>query len=168
MTTKHLESLVKEYHRPLFFWARQCCGFDDHLAEEVFQIAVLKVLEGKAVFKGKSDPKTWLYAVIRNTAYEQIRKEKKHLSLDVLEEADWVIEYHEEELGLEFQESMLLQLPARQREVLLLVFYHHHSLENASQIMDLSVGTVRTHYDRAKKKLKELLLNQKQCTNGNI
>ena len=48
-------------------------------------------------------------------------------------------------------------LPARQREVLDLVFFHEMTVEEAAEVMEVSTGTARTHYHRGKLRLLELL-----------
>lgn len=57
----------------------------------------------------------------------------------------------------EWLASAVKQLPARQSEVLHLVFQQELSLSEAAAVMGVSVGSSRQHYDRAKKKLRSLL-----------
>ena len=51
----------------------------------------------------------------------------------------------------------LTRVSARQREVLHLTFYQGMTLEEAAQVMGITVGSARTHYERGKAKLREVL-----------
>ena len=51
----------------------------------------------------------------------------------------------------------LQQLPARQAEVLHLVFYQDLTINEAAQIMGVGIGSARQHYERGKARLRTLL-----------
>jgi RNA polymerase sigma-70 factor (ECF subfamily) len=72
----------------------------------------------------------------------------------------------EVEVQTESHEALIQMLPERQKEVLLLVFYHNLTLEKAAEVMGISIGSVRTHYDRGKSGLKKLILKKQAYENA--
>ena len=165
MDTEELKIVLEQHHHSSFGWAMACCRRDQTEAEEVLQIAYLKVLEGKARFNGHASFKTWLFAVIRKTAADQRRKSlframftlkaaERTTGEDRSEHPD-VLAYRAEIQSL-FRRA-LARLPRRQRESLELVFYHDLNIQEAAVVMGVSVGSARTHYERGKKRLRQLL-----------
>ena len=51
----------------------------------------------------------------------------------------------------------MTMLPARQRDVLELIVYREFSLSECASILGMRVGSVRTHYQRAKVNLRKHL-----------
>ena len=62
---------LEAWHTSGYCWALACCNRDAHEAEEVLQTVYLKILEGKARFRGESSFQTWLFAIIRRTAADR-------------------------------------------------------------------------------------------------
>ena len=54
----------------------------------------------------------------------------------------------------------MAKLPARQREVLHLVFYQDLTIEEAAKVLNISLGTARTHFERGKSRLRGLLAQE--------
>jgi RNA polymerase sigma factor (sigma-70 family) len=124
----------------------------------------LTVLDGRARYDGRSTFRTWLFSVIRRTAAAERRKAwLRRLLLE--READCLrpeaFNTPDAELNRDSRRENLLQalahLPARQREVLQLVFYHNLTVEKAAGVMGCGVGSARTHYARGKARLAVLL-----------
>jgi RNA polymerase sigma factor (sigma-70 family) len=162
MTDAELRASLETHHSESYGWALSCCARSSVEAETVLQTVYLKVLMGKARYEGKSSFKTWLFAVIRRTAADERRRQMlRHLLMDrhlasptpaTIERPDEA--FHRAELQ-RLMRKMLTQLPRRQREVLQLVFYHDLSLSEAAQVMGISLGSARQHYERGKIKLRE-------------
>ena len=158
MEIPELKAELEKLHPASFGWALSCCRRNAADAEEVLQIVYLKILQGKAVYRGESKPQTWLFAVIRKTAISERRKQwlRTLISLPVTTSEDLGSEFERSEMQQRFQQA-LAQLPARQRETLHLVFYHDLSLSEAAEVMNISVGSARRHYERGKKRLRATL-----------
>ena len=161
MEITELKAELERLHPASFGWALSCCRQNRSDAEEVLQTVYLKILQGKAVYRGESKLQTWLFAVIRKTAISERRKQVlRSLSSIVSPGAGSNVELESEfersEMQRRFQEA-LAQLPSRQRETLHLVFYQDLSLSEAAEVMNVSVGSARRHYERGKKRLREAL-----------
>ncbi len=156
-----LEAALHALHEASFGWARSCCHGDPDDAADVLQTTYCKVLSGSAVFSGRSSLRTWLFGIIRFTALEHRRRGVRELPFDDIAEpaspatsADDLVIEAETVAALR---AALTRLPDRQREVLHLVFHAELSVADAADAMGVSVGTARVHYDRGKKRLRELL-----------
>lgn len=153
MNRSQLDHILKAHHRDAYLWARQCCSFEDELAKDVLQQSYLKILEGQAKLKDASKAKTWLFSIIRYTAIDELRKTSRVIPL--LDSYD-PAELTEEIDGTDY-EAIIKLLPDMQREVILMVFYHQMTIAQSAEILQIGLGTARTHYDRGKKKLRELI-----------
>jgi RNA polymerase sigma-70 factor (ECF subfamily) len=169
MTPTELEAQLRWLHKESFGWALHCCGRDEPDAEDVLQTTYLKVLSGRARFEGRSAFKTWLFGVIRRTAQEhQRRARQRERRTERLAGEAATIEAPQIERDMVRAESSrrlveaLELLSERQREVLHLVFYQDLTIEEAAGVMDVSLGSARTHYERGKARLRALLEEEKR------
>ncbi len=159
-----LREQIAPHHEACFAWAVQCCSGDHQEAEDVLHTVYLKILEGRARFEGRSSLRTWLFSVVRRTAAEARRRRMlRGLRLRRVDPGDSAAAPSTADgLVLETEERMVItralaSLPARQREVLLLVFYHDHTVDEAAAILGIGAGSARTHYARGKQRLRALL-----------
>jgi RNA polymerase sigma-70 factor, ECF subfamily len=166
MDIAELKVELEKLHSASFGWALSCCGRDPGDAEEILQTVYLKILEGKARFRGEASLKTWLFAVIRKTAVSEHRRNLLRglrLMADSAQASEQVSSYEAPTASFERSEtqtqfqSALKSLPPRQREALHLVFYEDLSLREAADVMHVSIGSARQHYERGKKRLRESL-----------
>jgi len=192
MKSSELHALLEALHPDSFGWALLCCARERGHAETALQAVYVKILSGRAVFEGKSSFKTWLFGVIKRTAAEQRRRRLlsrlRLVSLDDVDEYDAVekagrnptsgdslagaeqaqdLRAYRNEVQRVFSIE-LAALPNRQREVLHLVFYQDLTLAEAAEIMGVSVGSARTHYDRGKRRLKAKLIARGVTSNAGL
>jgi len=154
-----LEQQIAALHPASFAWALACTRWNTAEAEEVLQSVYLSVLEGRARFDGRSSFKTWLFAVVRNMAARARRRrwlEERWKTFGGTAVGAAVDPVLAQERGARVRHALGM-LPARQREVLDLVFFHEMTVEQAAEVMAVSTGTARTHYHRGKLRLLELL-----------
>lgn len=163
MSVGDIGALLEEHHAAAYGWALHCCAGNAEDAADILQVSYNKVLDGKATFQGRSSFKTWLFGVIKNTARAERRKwiirNVLMLKFDQFQHA----QRHDNNPASAFHEKerqkilgrILKSLPERQGQVLHLIFYQSLTLQEAADVMQISVGSARQHYDRAKQKLRD-------------
>jgi RNA polymerase sigma-70 factor (ECF subfamily) len=167
LTREDLEALLERHHAASYGWAMSCSGWNEADAEDVLQTTYMKVISGRARFGGRSAFRTWLFGVIRQTAREHARSDRSHakraqlLALEVAATAGESGDDAESGVETADRNRMLLaalaQLPDRQREVIHLVFYQDLTIREAAEVMEVSLGSARVHYERGKARLRSIL-----------
>lgn len=157
-----VEAKLEEHHAACFAWAMACCGRERSEAEDVLQTSYLKVLDGRAAFASRSSFRTWLFGVIRRTAAEHRRWRAlgRFRSGALSERADPSLDPATTVAHAESSARLLTaltMLTERQRQLLHLVFYQDLTIAEAAGVLGISIGTARTHYERGKQRLRELL-----------
>jgi RNA polymerase sigma-70 factor (ECF subfamily) len=140
-----------------------CCRHEREEAEDVLQTSYLKALEGKAIFNGSSSVKTWMFGVVRKTAQERRRYAlvrvlwRNSVPVDrngAAPDPETLASDREAHARLR---TMLGHLSSRQRDLLHLVYYQEMTIEEASEVLGISLGSARTHYERGKQRLRALV-----------
>lgn len=166
MDDADIRSQLVRHHPGSFGWALHCVRYDREEAEETLQTSYLKVLDGRARFNGRSSFRTWLFGVIHRTASERRRwRVARALLFDRWRAAEPRPTATADDLlaqAVRNDEARALvgalgRLPARQRDVLHLVFYQSMSIAETAAALGIRVGTARTHYERGKQRLRELM-----------
>lgn len=150
---------LEALHSQLFGWALSRCGYEETTAEDLMQQAYVELLSGRARFDNKSTLKTFVFGVVQNLAFSRFRRQNTRLRLIdsyASEQTDVAQDDHEKG-NLKIVWEAVESLPQRQRDITELMFIREMTIEEASQVMGVSLGTGRVHYDRAKKSLAEKL-----------
>ena len=143
-------------------------------AMDVLQEAFIKIYRGLPSFNMDSSFDTWVYRIVVNAANDALRKRKKIAALQLVYPDDEEKNPAEEvpdsaplpEEVLENKEhagyiiDCLNKLDEDHRQVLILRDIQGFSYEEISQMTDCSMGTVKSRISRARRKLKEIYLEQ--------
>jgi RNA polymerase sigma-70 factor (ECF subfamily) len=150
---------LEAIHSQVFGWALSRCDFDHATAEDLMQQAYVELLSGDARFDNRSTLKTFVFSVVQNLARSRFRRVSSRLRLvkKVHREAPSdPVEMIEPRVDNGVWRAVRA-LPARQRDIIELVFCRDLTIEQSSAVMGVTVGTGRVHYDRAKKALRDRL-----------
>jgi RNA polymerase sigma-70 factor (ECF subfamily) len=168
--TRELRAQLEQHHEACYGWALHCCAYRSAEAEEVLHNAYLKVLEGRARYDRRSSFKTWLFSVIRHTAADERRRQwLRRLALIRYEQSapparvqsSAADQLQRSRLQRAFEQA-LAKLPSRQHQVMHLVFYQDLTIQEAASVMAVSLGSARQHYERGKRRLREILAQSEE------
>ncbi len=130
-------------------------------AEELTQDAFVKAFCKLSSFKGDCKFSTWLYRIAYNTAISATRKKK--IILPVIDESiiekvadeavDSLLDQHENEEVMVKLEGAVNCLVAEDKALIALFYNEGKSLNELSEILQLSVSNVKVKLHRVRKKL---------------
>lgn len=101
--------------------------------------------------------RAWLFGIMHNVHVDQVRKPA--LATEELDEYTLIPHaINSPSAGLELRdmESALSQLPAEQREVLLLVALEEMTYDEVAATLQLPIGTVMSRLSRARERLRAI------------
>jgi RNA polymerase sigma-70 factor (ECF subfamily) len=128
-------------------------------ADDLVQDTLVKALANVERFEPGTNLRAWLFTILRNHYYSQLRKSKREIEdadgkfaarLSSRPEQDGTVD-------LEDFKVAFAQLAPDHREVLTLVGASGCSYEEAAQICGCAVGTIKSRVNRARKKLSDML-----------
>jgi RNA polymerase sigma-70 factor, ECF subfamily len=163
--TRSTIELASSYHASLYRWALALSRRDRQEAMEIVQQTYVEVLEGRANLDSARDPRAFLFGVARRVAAS--RNRRNSILGRILGGAEkntqilTPVPSPEDEVAVSERVSAvreaLKRLPKRQLQVVTLVFMEGLTVEEAAEAMDISVGSARTHYHRAKERVRKIM-----------
>ncbi|MBS6511113.1 MAG: sigma-70 family RNA polymerase sigma factor [Clostridiales bacterium] len=155
------EALVQLYKNKIYGLALRMTG-DAEDAFDVAQESVLKLYRALPKFRQKSSFATWVYRIARNASLDFLRKKRASLSLEAMYEQGiepFAAENIEERVILMDEnralEQLIEELPAQLREVILLRDVDGYSYEQIAQMLQTTLGTVKSRLYRARETLRK-------------
>lgn len=168
------EVLVNQYQKSVYRISYRYVGSEED-AKDVTQEVFVKIYKNLSNFKFESKFSTWIYQIASNTAIDFLRKRKETYSIDAeIEEKDGAMraevpDHNKEdrpEEVLERKEQMdeiqraITKLSSEHREVLILRAYGELSYDEMSEVLGVSLGTVKSRLKRARENMKELYMKE--------
>jgi RNA polymerase sigma factor (sigma-70 family) len=125
----------------------------DDLAQETF----LRAYKNIRSFRGEAKFSTWLYRIAYNCFREDARKRKELVGIDESQlEAEPDPQTVDPALRQDLMHALQL-LPLHERSAIVLCCQNGLSHDEASRVLDIPLGTVKTNVLRGREKLKKML-----------
>ena len=165
------EQLVLKHQRYVFNLAYRVLG-DYAEAEDVTQEAFVRTWRGLSGFRGQAQFTTWLYRIAHNLCLNRLPELRQELlQIEPLEEVlvnpdPSPTDLFDTQEQMAFLHAQLDRLPKQYRLVLTLRYLQHLSYDEIAAVLDVPMGTVKTHIHRARQLLSERLRQWEDHTMG--
>jgi RNA polymerase sigma-70 factor, ECF subfamily len=135
----------------------------DHNARDVVQNAYVRAFKGFKRFSGGAKSRAWFLTIVRNAAYDWIKKhapEEKLIPYDEEKHGDIIsIDTFNDELASEERRQNLKhaleRLPLELREVIILYELECLTYKELAAALGVPIGTVMSRLSRARRSLQE-------------
>ena len=150
---------LADYRENLYRIAYSWCH-NPALADDLVQEALTKALKNSNQLRDPQTIKAWLYRILSNCWRDHFRRSRDSVDIDdvVLIDQDTPDINHDRNQVVYRVRTAIALLPMGQRQVLSLVDLEGCSYIEVAQILDVPIGTVMSRLSRARKALKERLL----------
>ena len=147
--------IYRRYHTVVYRFARMMSG-SQTIAEDVTQDTFMTLLRHLRRYEpNRSGLSTYLYGVARNVTRSRLRRERRFVRLELTEDTEpisardpsTVFEQSQNRLRLR---QIIVELPSRYREVIILCSLHGLSYSEVAVILGTPVGTVRSRLSRGR------------------
>lgn len=139
-------------------FAVSLCGNFDR-ADDLVQETLLKAWQNLDKFEEGTNLRAWLFTILRNGYFSELRKRRREVEdVDGKMTASLTVPPAQQgHLDMQDFRKALNTLPADQREALVLVGAVGMSYEEAAEVAQCAVGTIKSRVNRARTKLTEIL-----------
>jgi RNA polymerase sigma-70 factor (ECF subfamily) len=128
-------------------------------ADDLVQDTLLRALANIQSFEPGTNLHAWLFTILRNQFRSIYRKRCREVEDADGRYAERLMAYPDQTIRVEFNElrEALAQVPADQREALILVTASGFSYQEAAEVCGCAIGTVKSRVHRARAHLAALL-----------
>lgn len=159
--SRAFDQLVLRHHSPIRFLLRRLTGGNEALADDLAQEAFLMAWQKLDSFRNEARFSTWLHQIAYRAFLAHARSRRDHETLDDnanLGSVESTVRgsnfHHDLELAM-------LKLSEPERAVVTLCLGSSLTHHEAAQVLQLPLGTIKTHLARGREKLRALLAEWK-------
>ncbi len=151
---KHTLENWLDQHKSLIFKVVRVYAFTAMDKEDLFQEIVIQVWLSIPTFRQESSVSTWIYRISLNTAIKWVRKERKHVHVETLDNVQHILL----ESGVKMDERLawlyeeIHKLDEIDRSIILLLL-DNFSYKEMADILGISESNVGVKINRIKKQL---------------
>jgi RNA polymerase sigma-70 factor (ECF subfamily) len=144
-------------------FARGLCGRPDY-ADDLVQEAMLKAWAARESFQPGTSMRSWTFVILRNVYLSEARRNRFRGEYDPDAAEKLLSQPAGQEDGLHMGDlrSAMMRLSPERREALLLVGAGGFSYEEAADIAQCAVGTMKSRVARARRSLEDMLGDDSQ------
>jgi len=147
--------LVREHQSKLRAFLRRLTRGDAALADDLAQETFFEAHQKLAQFRGEGSFASWLFGIAWSRFLMERRKRKEEPLGEILDIVS-VDPRPSTQAKLDLERAMA-RLSAEERAALTLCYALGHSHGEAAEILDMPLGTVKSHVSRGREKLKAML-----------
>lgn len=153
-------SFVERLKDTVFRLARSIL-VDSHLAEDVTQDVFAKVWQQREAVLGSEHPRAYTCRIAHNLAIDRLRHRERERSFVIgeIDRPNYTNADVDTSDMVALTKRFISELPDKQRIAIHLRDVEGYELEEIAQILEVDEASVRVNLSRARKRIKEQLLN---------
>jgi len=152
-------TLVERYDRAVYHLAYRTLR-DQEEARDVAQEAFFKAYRSLRTFKPEAKFSTWLFAITYHACCDRLSRRKRYSGEEFPERADTAPGPESEAIANDEAQRLraaIAALPEKYRTVITLYHLQGRQYDEIAKVLEVPIGTVKTHLFRAKEQLRRIL-----------
>ena len=152
-------TLVERYDRAVYHLAYRTLH-DSEEARDAAQEAFFKAFRSLKTFRPGAKFSTWIFSITYHACCDRLGRRKRYSSEELPDRADPRAGPEQEAIAGDEAlrlRAAIARLPEKYRSVITLYHLQSRQYDEIAQVLEIPIGTVKTHLFRAKEQLRRML-----------
>lgn len=152
-------TLVERYDRAVYHLAYRTLR-DSEEARDVAQEAFFKAFRSLRTFRPDAKFSTWIFSIAYHACCDRLGRRKRYSNEELPDRADPGAGPEQEAIAGDEARRLraaIARLPEKYRSVITLYHLQGRQYDEIAQVLEIPIGTVKTHLFRAKEQLRRML-----------